>query len=349
MANSPRTLSRFTALAAALAVGALLPAAAAARGARVCSATASAQLGACRSEAKDDYATARAICLNRPDEERAACLAAARAEAKEAGEDCRDQREARRELCDQLGEERYDPDFDPAAFDSDFGAPTQPNPWFPLGIGHTWQYAGGDETIEVEVLDETKQIEGVTCIVVRDRALEGGQLVEDTDDWFALRMDGTVFYCGEISRNFELFPGDVPALPELVDTDGSWKAGRDGALPGTLFPGAPAVGQVYRQEWAPGDAEDAARVLSVSYSFGSDPELDASVPQALAELLCAAGDCVVTAEFTPIEPDALERKYYAPGIGLFLEVDVESGGTVQLVDCNFDARCAMLPLPTELP
>ncbi|MGH9461894.1 MAG: hypothetical protein ACRD1X_11790, partial [Vicinamibacteria bacterium] len=68
------------------------------------------------------------------------------------------------------------------------------------------------------------------------------------------------------------------------------------------------------------------------------------VPQALADLLCA-NDCVVTAEFTPIEPGVLQRKYYAQGIGLFLEVDPESGEINQLVDCNFDTRCAMLPAP----
>ena len=50
-------------------------------------------------------------------------------------------------------------------------------------------------------------------------------------------------------------------------------------------------------------------------------------------------------EFTPIEPDAFGRKYYARGIGLFLEVDPEDGDVVQLVDCNFDARCAALPTP----
>jgi hypothetical protein len=347
MAYSPRVASWAIALAAALVAAVLLStsAAEARRSARVCTATATAQLAACRNEVADDYATARAICLNGPMEEASGCLAEARSERKEAAEECRDQREARRELCDLLGEERYDPDFDPAHFDSDFSQLSQPNPWFPLTIGHSWQYAGANETVEVLVLDETKQIEGVTCIVLRDRALEGGEVVEDTDDWVAQRKDGTVVYCGEISQNFELFAGDDPAVPELVDTDGSWKAGRDGALPGTLFPGAPAVGEVYRQEWSPGDAEDAARVLSVSYSFGSEAALDEFVPQALAELLCAANDCVVTAEFTPVEPDALERKYYAPGIGLFLEVDAESGDIVQLVDCSFDARCAMLPAP----
>jgi hypothetical protein len=311
---------------------------------RACTQTASAQLAACRSEVKDDYFSARARCLNEADPTaRAACFDEARAERSEASEECGEQREARRELCSELGEAPYDPSFDPADFDPDFGAAR--NPFLPLVAGNRWVYADEGASVSVEVLPETKSIEGVPCVVVRDVAEEDGVVVEDTDDWFGERLDGTIDYCGEISQNFELFLGDVPELPELVDVDGSWKAGRDGARSGTLFPGAPAVGQVYRQEWAPGDAEDAARVLSTSYAFGADPGLDASVPQALAEHLCAQGDCVVTAEFTPLEPDALERKYYARSIGLFLEVDVESGDAVPLVECNVDPLCESLPTP----
>lgn len=323
---------------------AFAPGAAAAK-TRVCTQTASAQLDACKSEVKDDFFSARARCLNESDAAaRDACFDEAKVEKQDGTEECGEQRTARRELCAELGEEPYHPSFDPADFDVDFATPG--NPFFPLAIGNTWVYEGNDETVSIEVLPETKLIDGVTCVVVRDVAEEGGFVVEDTDDWFGERLDGTIDYCGEISKNFELFPGDAPAEPELVDTDGSWKAGREGDKSGTLFLGTPEVGRVYRQEWAPGDAEDAARVLSTTYAFGgADAELDAFVPQALAELLCSAGDCVVTAEFTPVEPDALERKYYARGVGLFLEVGVESGSTVQLVECNVDPACASLPTP----
>jgi hypothetical protein len=324
----------------------IVPPAAAAPGARACLAVASAQAAACRVEGLAEMASAKAVCLNLVDgAERAACFEAAREARSEAAEECREQRSARRELCDALGGGPYDPPFAPADFDSDFASPSHPNPHFPLAIGDRWSYEGEDEAIEIEVLDETKQIEGVTCVVVRDRVEQDGAVVEDTDDWFAQAKDGTVHYCGEISQNFELFPGDDPLLPELVDVEGSWKAGRDGALPGTLFPGAPEVGQVYRQEFAPGVAEDAARVVSTTYAFGSDAELDAHVPQPLAELLCAAADCVVTAEFSALDPGAFERKYYARGIGLFLEVSPEDGETVELVDCNVDPQCDVLPIP----
>jgi hypothetical protein len=210
-------------------------------------------------------------------------------------------------------------------------------------VGNQWVYAGGDETITVRVLDETKRIEGVTCIVVHDRVEEDGEPVEDTDDWSGQRKDGSVAYCGEISREFETFEGDDPQEPELISIEGSWKAGRDGDLAGTLFLAEPAVGETYRQEWSPGNAEDAATVVSTSYRLGEDPALDLHVPRALAQRMCGAGDCVVTREFTPIEPDARELKYYAREVGLFLEVDPRSGSTVELVECNVSARCVGLP------
>jgi len=54
---------------------------------------------------------------------------------------------------------------------------------------------------------------------------------------------------------------------------------------------------------------------------------------------------VVTKEFTPHTPDQIERKFYSPGIGLFLDMNLGTGEVVQLVNCNFDARCAALPAP----
>jgi hypothetical protein len=54
---------------------------------------------------------------------------------------------------------------------------------------------------------------------------------------------------------------------------------------------------------------------------------------------------VVTREFTPIEPGVEALKYYAPGIGVFLEV--EDGAITQLVGCNVDPVCDELPDPEE--
>ncbi|HMQ56089.1 MAG TPA: hypothetical protein PKD98_28670, partial [Anaerolineae bacterium] len=258
---------------------------------------------------------------------------------------CREQRQARQELCQALGEAPYNPGFDPATFDSDFNNLTTPNPYLPLALGYRWQYVGGDEIVTIEVRPETKLIAGVTCLVVNDVVSVAGQVVEDTDDWLAQAQNGDVYYCGEEVKDFEYFGGDNPLLPELTSIDGSFKAGRDGDKAGLLLPQSPVAGQVFRQEWSPGKAEDTVEVLATSYRFGLDPDLDQFVPPALAEQVCAAADCLVTRDFTPLEPDALEYKYYAAGIGRFLEVNRATGEIVQLVSCNVDPRCETLSAP----
>ncbi len=316
------------------------------RGTAFCTKTAKAVLRACANEVRDDYWIAIGNCINVSDPmERYTCRAEAKAELAEGRESCGEQFDARLELCDLVGEERYEPDFDPALFDADLATP---NPYFPLHVGNRWVYEGGDETITVEVLDKTKLIEEVTCRVVNDVVTENGDVIEDTDDWYAQRWDGVsdgeVWYCGEIAKNFESFEGDDPEEPELVDIEGSWKAGRDDAKPGIVMEADPQPGDAYRQEVALGNAEDAAEVLSNSYHFGVDPDLDQFVPAALADALCDH-DCVVTREFTPIEPDAEERKYYAPGVGLFLEVNTETGDIVQLVECIVDSVPCPIPAP----
>ena len=295
-----------------------------------CSNTAKMAARACANDVRDDYWLARARCLNVSDDaDREQCVADAQEVKWEIRDGCRDQLDARIELCDLLGEERYDPDLDPDNFDPEFRVA---NPFLPLHIGNTWEYAGGDEVIVAVVLDKTKLIEGVTTRVVNDIAYVDDVVIENTDDWYAQGHGGDIWYFGEIVGNYETFEGDDPEEPELLNIDGSFKVGRDGAKPGILFSEKPRVGDVFRQEMALGDAEDAAEVIEDRYSYGSDPDLDWQVPQNIAEKLCD-DDCLVTREFTPLDPGHEERKYYSPGIGLFLEVDMETGDSIQLVSC----------------
>jgi hypothetical protein len=313
---------------------------------KFCSATAKALLTACGHDVEADYWNAIAKCTNLSvGEERRACLTEAGTSRRDGRSLCRDQWATRRAACRSLGEERYDPEFDPASFDPDFAHLTNPNRYFPLVIGNKWEYRGGAEINTVKVLSQTKRIEGVTCIVVRDQVVKGGDLVEDTDDWYAQALDGTVWYCGEEVKDFESVDGDNPRLPELVSIDGSFKAGRDGDKPGIIFLASPAKGDVYLEEFSLANAEDVSEILSTTYSFGQDAELDRLVPQALAQALCGGGDCVVTKNYSLLEPGVFARKYYAPGIGVFLEVDPDAGEVVQLVSCSFDVRCVGLPTP----
>jgi hypothetical protein len=54
---------------------------------------------------------------------------------------------------------------------------------------------------------------------------------------------------------------------------------------------------------------------------------------------------VVTKNFSLLEPGIFARKYYARGIGFFLEVKPDTGEVLQLVNCSFDDRCKDLPQP----
>ncbi|MGH8476004.1 MAG: hypothetical protein ACRER2_09570 [Methylococcales bacterium] len=346
--RTSRTLSLAVAVAFGLGAG---PARAAggdevASGGRFCSATTFNLFKACGHGVVDSFLVAKAKCLNVSNQgKRQECFAEARSERNKDTQLCREERDGRLDACKLLGEDRYDPDFNPANFD-DPKNPTNPNPYYPLAVGYTWEYRGGDEVNTVEVLNATKLIEKVTCIVVRDQVFKNGDLAEGTDDWFGTAKDGNTWYCGEEVKDYQSFDGDAPRAPELVMIDGTFKVGRNGAKPGIIFQALPTVGQVYREESAVDNAEDVSEILSTTYAFGSDPNgLDQFVPQPLADRLCSAGDCVVTRAFSLLGPGPLVRKYFARDIGFFLEVKPDTGEVLQLVDCNFDARCAGLPTP----
>jgi hypothetical protein len=312
---------------------------------KACSATAAAALAACKKSAASDLELADGMCRNTSDKAaEKSCLSKAKSTFQDDMDSCKEQRNARADVCKALGEAPYDPAFDPNDFDPNFASPTHPNPFSPLGIGDTWTYESGTEQDTVTITSKTKLISGVTCLVSHDQVTDSGHPIEQTNDWFAQAKNGDTWYCGEETAQFETFPGDNPQEPELVGIEGAFKAGRNGDLPGILVLANPAVGAVYRQEFSLNNAEDLAQVLSTTYKFGQNADLDKHVPQALADLLCN-GDCLVTREFSPLEPDGDERKYYAAGIGDFLEIEVSTGNVTQLVSCNVDSKCDMLPGP----
>jgi len=309
---------------------------------RPCTATADITLRACSSEVTDDFYKENAICTNESDAlDRNECFADATSAQRTESTVCSAQHAARIELCGRLGETRYDPEFEEELFESEFDPLITRNPWFPLQIGNIQKFEG-DETIEIEVLEQTRNVDDITCITVRDRVFEDGVLVEDTDDWYAQALDGSVWYCGEQVKDYELTDGDDPATPELVSIDGSFKHDREGDKAGIQFLSHPMSGDIYRQEFSIGNAEDVGEVLTATYTYGLNADLDRYVPADLARLLCQ-GNCVVIHEFSPMSPGGNERKYYARGIGQFFGVNVNSGDAVQLTECNYDARCDSLP------
>lgn len=281
---------------------------------------------ACASQVFSDALLARAKCSNLAGKEsRKACVDAADDRRQEDHEECMAQNSARGDLCRLLGERPFDPSgywkaenfVDPR----NIGKSISANTFFPLVPG-TQIFESEDETVKVTITGETKLIEGVTCLVVTDTVEKDGQLLEDTIDWFAQDIQGNVWYCGEISKNYEVYTGDVPALPELVHIDGSWKAFRDGALPGIVMPARPEKGAVYRQEMMLGSAEDAAKVITNNADGLLPGDTCAEEGEEIAALIDGYCDknCVVTNDFTPLSPGSTEHKYYAPGVGFVLEV-----------------------------
>jgi len=287
---------------------------------------------ACQFDVKDDVREGAAACLNVMDSsDRRECIKKVFTERRENQENCNEVRKARVALCGRLGQARYDVTdyWKPDNFVNplEIGRSVAANNYFDLTSGRTWMLETDEESVTVTVTSATKNIGGVDCVVVNDIAVEEGVVVEDTDDWFAQDIEGNVWYCGEISQNFELFEGDNPPEPELVDVEGSWKAFEDNSQPGIVMQANPRVGQIYRQEYAFGDAEDIAEVISTNADAllrGDRCEADIA---AQIDRLCNA-DCLVTRETTPLEPEALEHKYYQPGGGIILELDKAEGGCV---------------------
>jgi hypothetical protein len=210
---------------------------------------------------------------------------------------------------DEISHAKFDP--------CDFGNESIDNSYMTLTPGTTFTYESeteeGTEEIIVVVTDETKEILGVTATVVRDTVTLDGELIEDTFDWFAQDREGNVWYLGEDTKEYE--------NGEVVSTEGSWEAGVDGAEAGIVMLAHPQVGDTYRQEWYPGQAEDAAEVVSLNEAV--------TVPYG------AFTNCLQTREFSTLEPELNEYKYYCTAVGaVTLEEVIDSGERVELIDVN---------------
>jgi hypothetical protein len=169
------------------------------------------------------------------------------------------------------------------------------NPFFPMTVGSSFTF-GGDERVEVKVLDDVKIILGVAVTVVSDKVFQDGELVEDTLDYYAEDTRGNVWYFGEKTAEYE--------NGKVTSTAGSWEAGVDGAMPGIVMLANPQVGDTYRQEYLKGEAEDLAVVTAVGGSI--------KVPLGS----WSGSDVLVTEEWTPLEPGVRERKTYVLGYGV---------------------------------
>lgn len=210
----------------------------------------------------------------------------------------------------------YQPRIDPAS-----QSEVIDNPYFTLTPGTTFTYKShadeGTEIDQLTVTNRTKKVLGITARVVWDRVWLEGELIEETYDWYAQDKTGNVWYLGEDSK--EMKKGKV------TSRKGSWEAGVDGAQPGIVMPAHPAPGDPYRQEYKKGEAEDMGQILSVRESV--------KVPAGSYE------DCVKTRDWSALEPDNIEHKYYSKEVGnVVLETEGHDQKRVELVEVTKGGR-----------
>jgi len=178
------------------------------------------------------------------------------------------------------------------------------NPYFILEPGYVLTLEDGKTRLVITVLDETRRIDNVETRVVEERETVNSELVEISRNFFALSTrTNAVFYFGE--------DVDMYKNGKIVNHEGAWRAGENGARFGLAIPGLPLLAAKYYQEIAPGVAMDRAEIVG----------LDETVKTPAGEF----SGVLKVAETTPLEPGVRELKYYARGVGLVMD------GTLRLV------------------
>lgn len=203
--------------------------------------------------------------------------------------------------------------------DATFSDPSDvDNPFFPLPPGTIDSY--GAEVVDPETGEEgserndhfatfeTKTIDGIEALVVRDTAYEDGVLVEDTLDWYAQDDAGNVWYLGEISTSYNY---DDEGAFIGTDFGGSWETGVDGALPGWIMRADPQPGDSYYQEFYAGVAVDQGKVVATGLTVETE--------------IGTFDDVVKIRDSSSLEPGVGAYKYFAPGVGQVLEEEFAKG------------------------
>ena len=144
-----------------------------------------------------------------------------------------------------------------------FSNPTEiTNPWFPVSSQESvlmlGEVDGKPFRTEVTLLPGTRIIEWggqqVETLVSQYTAYLGGRIHEVAYDFYAQDDEGSVWYFGEDVFNF--------ADGAIVDTHGTWIAGKDGPA-AMIMPADPQVGDTYRPENIPGFVFEEVTVVSV--------------------------------------------------------------------------------------
>lgn len=169
-------------------------------------------------------------------------------------------------------------------------------PGFKLVLeGTSGLFGSTDVKLEITVLDETREVDGIVTRVIEEREWKDNELYEVAINFFAIDNETKdVFYFGE--------EVDFYSDGKIVNHKGAWLAGEDDARPGLIMPGNPVEGMKYYQELAEGIAMDRAEIISLNEEI--------KTPAGLFQ------NCLRTKEGTSLNLLEKEYKSYAPGIGL---------------------------------
>jgi hypothetical protein len=178
------------------------------------------------------------------------------------------------------------------------------NPWMPLRPGTQYVFEGAanrgrgrrPHRVITTVTDLTKVIDGVRAVVIWERDINAGRLLEGELAFQAQDDDGNVWNLGEYPEEY--------AGRRVEGAPDTWIAGVAGARSGIMMRAAPRPGTPsYRQGFAPAiEFADRAKVLRTG--------LRDCVP-----VRCFT-NVLLTDETNPNEPaDGHQRKFYAAGVG----------------------------------
>ena len=188
------------------------------------------------------------------------------------------------------------------------------NPYFKLEPGYYLILDGqnGENRIKliVAVLFETKMVDGVETRIVEEKEFHNGMLAEISRNFFAIdTVTNSIYYFGE--------EVDIYKDGKVVNHEGAWASGVDGAHLGLMMPGVVLLGAKYYQETAPDVAMDRAEIISMTETV--ETPLD------------TFSNCLKIEETTPLEPEAKEYKYFHDGIGLVKDgpLDLTEKGMVK--------------------
>ena len=162
------------------------------------------------------------------------------------------------------------------------------------------------ERHEVLVTDDTRDILGITSRVVSDREFDRDLLTDEKLSYYAQDSQGNVWLLGETVTEYE-----YDAAGNVIDTDDSesWLAGEGQSLPGLIMAANPETDAAYYQRFDIGEAENQAEIVESGISLSVDGD--------------NFEDVIKIKEFSALDPEEFDFKYYAPSVGLVLEEEIQ--------------------------